>query len=312
MVHRALDVVFQHLLKLIAGLILITVLMGGIGYVIDRTPTVGIRLWAERPVYVPNFSTNHFGSFLWPSAIESNLLTELLATDTFVNHLLVTIDPQSAYWPSERRDSVSSDLRQNIAATPEGEHLYLVTYRTAQIDYGRRVLDRLAVAFGAEVQAIDTETVSAAESALRVQFNSAKQAMDDAIKQAETYRTQHSRPEVDPNYQSLVTQAHTLTDRYLSLQAQLGQVQQSESAVATTQSSWLRVVDAPSVMPKRLISKQSPMLRLGIGSFGATLALEALLVYVIARRDPSIRSVEEVRRQIDMRPLGSAPRVSSR
>jgi hypothetical protein len=312
MAHRALDVVFQHIFKLIAGLILVTVLMGGIGYVIDRTPTVGMRLWAQRPVYTPNFSTDHFTSFLWPSAIECNLLIELLATDTFINHLLVTIDPQSAYWRQELRDSVASDLRQNIAATPEGEHLYLVTYRTARIDYGRRILDRLIVAFGAEIQAIDTETVTSAESAVRVQFNSAKQAMDDAIKQAETYRTQHSRPEADPNYQSLVTQAHTLTDRYLSLQAQLGQVQQSKSAVAAVQSSLVRVADPPSVIPKRLISKQSLMLRLGIGSFGAMLALEALLVYVIARRDPSIRSVEDIRRQIGLRPLGSAPRVSSR
>src|SRR5262249_48510767 len=221
-------------------------------------------------------------------------------------------DPQSAYWRQELRDSVISDLRQNIAATPEGEHLYLVTYRTARIDYGRRILDRLIVAFGAEIQAIDTETVTSSESAGRVQSNNAKQAMDDAIKQAETYRTQHSRPEADPNYQSLVTQAHTLTDRYLSLQAQLGQVQQSKSAVAPVQSSLVRVADPPSVMPKPLISKQSPMLRLGIGSFGATLALEALLVYVIARRDPSIRSVEDVRRQIGLRSLGSAPQVSSR
>jgi hypothetical protein len=312
MVHRALDVVFQHLIKLIVGLILVTVLMGGVGYAIDRTPTVGMRLWAQRPVYTPSFSTNHFASYQWPSAIECSLLRELLATDTFINHLLVTIDPQSAYWRQELRDSVISDLRQNIAATPEGEHLYLVTYRTAQIDYGRRVLGRLIVAFGAEIQAIDTETVTAAESALRGQFNSAKQAMDDAIKQAETYRTQHSRPEADPNYQSLVTQAHTLTDRYLSLQAQLGQVQQSKSAVATSESSLFRIADPPSVMPQRLITKQSLMLRLGIGSFGATLALEALLIYVIARRDPSIRSVEDVRRQIDLRPLGSAPRVGSR
>ena len=310
--HRTLDVAFQHLIKLIAGLILVTLLMGGIGYAIDRTPTVGMRLWAERPVYTPNFSTNHFASYLWPSAIESNLLTELLATDTFINHLLVTIDPQSAYWRQELRDRVISDLRQNIEATPEGEHLYLVTYRTTQIGYGRRVLDRLIVAFGAEIQAIDTETVTSAESAVRVQFNSAKQAMDNAITQAETYRTQHSKPEADPNYQSLVAQAHTLTDRYLSLQAQLGQVQQSESAVATLHSSLFRIADPPSVMPKQLITKQSPMLRLGIGSFAAVLALEALIVYVIARRDPTIRSVEDVRRQVGLRLLGSAPRVGSR
>src|SRR5262249_7613226 len=187
MVHRALDVVFQHLFKLIAALILVTVLMGGIGYAIDRTPTVGVRPWAPRPVYTPNLWTDHFASYLQPSAIECNLLIELLATDTFVNHLLVTIDPQSAYWRQELRDRVISDLRQNIAATPEGEHLYLVTYRTARIDYGRRILDRLIVAFGAEIQAIDTETVTSAESAVRVQFNNAKQAMDDAIKQPQTY-----------------------------------------------------------------------------------------------------------------------------
>lgn len=311
MVHRALDVVFQHLIKLIAVLILVPLLMGGVGYALDRTPTVGVRLWAQRPLYTPNFATDRFSSYLWPSTIEAGLLTELLGTDTFVDRLLVIIDPQSPYWPQEVKDSNVADLRQNIATTTEGEHLFLVTYRTTQLDRGRSVLNNLIIAFGAEMLAIDTGTVSSVESALQIQFKSAKQAMDAAIKQSEMYRSQHANVTADPNYQSLVTQAQSLTDRYLSLQAQIGQIQESKSAVTTLQSSFFHVVDPPAVLPKQIITKQSLTLRLAIGGLGGVFALEALIVYVIARRDPGIRSVEDVRRQIGLKPLGSAPRVSS-
>jgi hypothetical protein len=313
MVHRALDVVFQHIIKLTAGLILVPLLMGGVGYALDSKPTVGMRLWAQRAVYTPNFATDRFSSYLWPSYIEASLLTELLTTDSFASRLLTTIDPQSPSWPQERRNGTIADLRQNIAATPEGEHLFLVTYRTSQVDHGRTMLEKLIVAFSAEMEAIDTGTVSAAESALRNQFNTTKKDMDTAIRQAEAYRSQHpNATNGDPAYQSLVVQAQRLTDRYLSLEAQIGQVQQSESAVSTLNAAFFRVVDPPSVMPRQIITKQSPALRLAVGGLGSAFAVEALIVYVVARRDPSIRSVEEIRRQLGLRSLGSAPPLGSR
>ena len=307
MVHRSLDVVFEHLFKLAVALLLIPLAMGAIGFALDRTPTLGVRLWANRPIFTPNYATDRFSTYLWPSTIESNLLTELLSTDTFANRVLVSLDQDSLNWPPQRRDSVIADLRQNIQATPEGEHLFLITYRTFAIERGRTVLNNIVQAFGAEMAAIDTGTVSAAEKAVQAELNSAKQAMDNAIKQAETYRAQHSRTDVDPAYQTLLTQAQSLTDRYLSLQAQIGQIQQSESAVATLQSSFFRVTDPPAVLPQSIITKQSLTLRLGFGGLGAVLALEALIVYVTAKRVPGIRSPEDARRHLGLRPLGSVP-----
>lgn len=312
MVHRALDVVFQHLIKLAAGLIMVPLLMGGIGYALDRAPTVGVRLWAQHPVYRPSFAPDHFTSYQWPSFIEASLLTELLATDTFVDRLLSTTDPQSLHWSQERRDSVVADLRQNIAATPEGEHLFLITYRTTQIDRGRAILDNLLVAFSAEMEAIDTETVAVAESALKNQYNSAKQALETAIKQAETYRVQHANANADPNYKTLVASAEKFQAEYLTLQAQIAQVQQSKSAVGILKASFFTLIDPPTLLPQPIITKRSPALRLAVGGLAGVLAVEALIVYVIARRDPGIRSIEDVRRRLGIRPLGTAPPVRPR
>lgn len=312
MVHRSLDVVFQHFFKFAAGLLLIPLAMGAIGFAVDRTPTIGVRLWANRPAFTPSLVTDRFASYLSPSTIESNLLAELLQSDTFTNRVMVTLDQRSLNWPAQRRDSFIADLRQNIEATPEGEHLFLVTYRTFSMARGQTILNDIIEAFGAEMEAIDIGTVSAAENAVQTEFNSAKQAMDNSIKQAETYKAQHARTDADPVYQSLVTQAQALTDRYLSLQVQIGQIKQSGAAVASLQSSFFHVTDPPAVLPQPIITKQSLTLRLGLGGLGAVLALEALIVYVIAKRVPGIRSVEDVRRELGLKPLGSVPRVGSR
>lgn len=311
MVHRSLDVLFQHFFKFGASLLLVPLAMGAIGFALDSTPTVGVRLWANRQVFTPSMVNDRTAAYFWPSTVDSDLLTELLNTDSFANRVLMILDPGSLNWPSQRRDGVVADLRQNIEATPEGAHLFLVTYRTRFTERGKTLLKNLITAFGAELESIDAGTVSVAEQAVQTEFTMAKQAMDNAIKQAETYRAQHSKTDTDPAYQSLVTLAQSLTDRYLNLQAQIGQIQQSQSAVATLRTSYFRVVDPPAVLPVQLVTKKSLSLKLGFGALGGLLALEALIVYVVAKRDPGIRSVEDVRRQIGLRPLGSAPRVGS-
>lgn len=311
MVHRSLDVIFQYFFRLGAGVLLVPLALGAIGFGLDSTPTVGIRLWANRQLFAPSIVADHTANFFWPSTAESMLLLELLETDSFANRVLVTLDPDSANWPAQRRDNLIADLRQNVDANAEGAHLFVVTYRTRLVERGKILLTKLVEAFGAEIEAIDAGTVSAAEQAVQTQFTTAKQAMENAIKQAETYRSQHPKTDTDPVYQSMVTQAQSLTDRYLDLQAQIGRIQQSQSAVATLRSSYFRIVDPAAVFQQQIISKKSMMLKLGLGGLGSMLALEGMIVYVVAKRDPRIRSVEDVRRRFGLRPLGSAPRAGS-
>jgi len=130
--------------------------------------------------------------------------------------------------------------------------------------------------------------------------------MNDAVSAAQAYLAQHQSVENDPTYQTLVATAQSKTDSYLALQAQLDQAKGSQTAVFTLQSSFFHVVDQPFVIPLK-IDQHLPAVKYLLFALVGVLSAEALLVYVVARRDPHIRAVQDIRRVGRFRPLGSAP-----
>jgi len=74
MLYRALDVIFQHLLRLIALLLLVPLVAGGVGLVLDHSATVDARIWADRAIFIPAFATDRFDSSDSPADIEAGIL----------------------------------------------------------------------------------------------------------------------------------------------------------------------------------------------------------------------------------------------
>src|SRR5262249_60659024 len=76
--------------------------------------------------------------------------------------------------------------------------------------------------------------------------------------------------------------------------------------VSVMQSSFFHVVDRPFVVPLTL-DQHAPAVKFALYALIAIVAAEALFVYVIARRDPRIRSVQDIRGAAGLKPLGSVP-----
>jgi hypothetical protein len=311
MLHRALDVVFQYLFRLIALLVAVPLAVAGIGFALDHSQTVQARVWAERPIYTPKFATDRFTSGDAPADIESGILRELLTTSKFDAAVLTRVDGHYPDWDLDRQDGADADLQQRVTVTTEGSHLFTVSYKTTQPDRGRVIVDAIIAAFGHEVETIDADQVSVTQAALQAQVDAAKRDMDDAVRQAQTYQLQHHAGLNDPSYDTLLAQAQSKTDRYLSLQGEISQAQGSQTAVSTLQSSFFHVVDQPFVKPFQL-DTHSPAVKYAIYSVIGILGAEALFVYVIGRRDPRIRSVHDIRAAGAFKPLGTAPELGRR
>src|SRR5262249_49186514 len=71
MLPRALDVIFQHVLRLIAAIVVVPLAVGAVGYVVDHSVTVEARIWADRPLFTPTFATDRFNSSDSPADIEA-------------------------------------------------------------------------------------------------------------------------------------------------------------------------------------------------------------------------------------------------
>jgi H+/Cl- antiporter ClcA len=76
--------------------------------------------------------------------------------------------------------------------------------------------------------------------------------------------------------------------------------------VAVLQSSFFHVVDQPFVLPFKL-DQHTPAVKYALFALVGIVGAVALYVYVVARRDPRIRSVQDVTRTGRFKPLGTAP-----
>jgi hypothetical protein len=306
MLYRALDVIFQHLFRLIAVLLVVPLVAGGVGLALDHASTVEVRIWADKPIFTPEFATDRFTSGDSPADIESGILRELIGTSQFTTEVLTAVDFSYPNWSSDQQNSAEADLQTNVTVTTEGSHLFTLDYKTTNTARGRQVVNAIIAAFGRQVQALDTTQVSVTQTALQGQVDAAYRDMNDAVQAAQRYLAQHQSVANDPSYQTLVAQAQSKTDSYLAAQAQLDEAKGAQTAVFTLQASFFHVVDQPFVVPLK-IDQHLPAVKYLLFALVGVLAAETLLVYVVARRDPHIRAVQDIRRVGKFRPLGSAP-----
>src|SRR5262245_26591243 len=140
MLYRALDVIFQHLVRLIALLVVVPVAAVGAGLALDHSSTVEARIWADKPIFTPAFATDRFASTDPPALIEAGLLSELIGTTQFVAEVLTAVDTRYPGWSADQQIRAEADLQTNVTATSQGTHLFLLDYRTPDTTRGRRII----------------------------------------------------------------------------------------------------------------------------------------------------------------------------
>jgi hypothetical protein len=306
MLHRALDVIFQHAIRLVAAIVVVPLAVGAAGFAIDHAVTVEARVWADRPLFTPTFATDRFDSFDSPADIEAGIVGELVKTSGFASEVLTRVDADYPYWSAERQIGAEDELQRDLTVNSDGTHLFVITYRTTNPDRGKAIVGAVIATFGRDVQAIDTHQVSVTQTAIESQLDSAQRDMNDAVRQAQNYLSSHKSVANDPDYQALIGQAQSKTDHYLSLQAQVDEIKGSQTAVSVLQSSFFHIVDQPFVVPFTL-DQHTPAVKFAIYALVGTVAAVTLYIYLTCRRDPRIRSVQDVRRAGRFKPLGSAP-----
>jgi uncharacterized protein involved in exopolysaccharide biosynthesis len=133
--------------------------------------------------------------------------------------------------------------------------------------------------------------------------------METAIQALNDYVQVHAadRPDelaADSRFISLSADASTRTDAYLSVLARYDEAQQARLGVDPLASAVVRVIDPPTIKPFTF-SYKSPAVKAALYAGAAIGALELALVYLLARRDPRLRSGEEIAHRFRIRFLGS-------
>jgi hypothetical protein len=309
--RRLLDVFFQYLAKLLAVLVAAPLLVGGAMLAIDRSEQVTTRVWADRLVALKDVPAINDFSNGTPADGSAALMQELLSTNWFVDEVLADAVPGYAKEQASRRQAARDDLRANLKVTSEGQNVVVLTYKTTQPDYGVKLLGSVLGNFNEAVSSIQTQQASTTGQLADDQLQTARAAMQQAIGQLDAYIQRAGLdPEslhTDPTYQSLTTMVEQRTDQYNNLVSVSEQSKQTQSAIPDLQKAVFRVVDPPAVSSRALDTKSSSF-RFGSLALVGVAGAEFLLVYVLAMRDPRVRSIDDLPvRELKVLDLGRSP-----
>src|SRR5256885_12361650 len=147
MLHRALDVIFQYVIRLIAAIVVVPLAVGALGFAVDHSVVVEARVWADKPLFTPTFATDRFDSFNSPAEIEAGMVQELVNTSGFASEVLTQVDRDYPYWSADHQISAEGDLQHNLAVSADGTHPFTITYPTTNPNPGRTLLTPGVAAF---------------------------------------------------------------------------------------------------------------------------------------------------------------------
>lgn len=320
MVRRALDVLFQHLGRLLAGIVLIPMVVGGAALVFTRADVVSAKLWTDKSAVSGDAGTSRdptaadFDPSLTPAQRQAAVLAELVQTNSFMNRAFQA-QPAAGAIPRRDRQPLQQAVRAGFTATALGTNVLELAFTTPRAAEGVALMRSIISAYGQTLADLQAKQAAAAASAVEKQLDGARQSMDDAVNKAQAYAANHHLSTLtateDPDYASLATDAQTKTNAYLGLVDQYREEVDAQQAATSAVAALYHVMDPPGATPQPLTSR-SPAVRAALYGLLAVLALEVGFVYNSARRDPRIRTGTEVARALGVRALGAVPLPKSR
>jgi hypothetical protein len=311
--HRLLDVLFQYLGRMAIGLVLLPLLVGALFYATDRSQTLTVRLWAEYPIYLSSASLSKEFSGVSPAAGGQTLAAELLASDSFLDQVLGQAGSGFKRESSDQRGADRALVRARLKFTAPGPNLLVMSYTSDDARAATRFLEAFISALGDSVVSIQTAQAAEMVSTVVSRLPGAQMAMQDALASVQSYGAGETPTQLarDPRYQTLVADAQAKTGYYISLEDLSHQAQLLKDEIPRSRNAMLRILDPPRADPKA-IDLKSPAIRNSLLALVAVVAIEAMLLYVLAVRDPRVRGGSEIRAQIGIPFLGSTPRIAAR
>jgi uncharacterized protein involved in exopolysaccharide biosynthesis len=335
---RLVETFFRHRLLLLGPVAF--VMLATVGWVIVQPPTydASVRLWVERQTLVPDPNSN---PYLTPAQEQSGVLTELVGTRYFAvkvgkrstladsirsaaskgqgglrTHLLRAVGLAGAGGPlsdSQVDDQVATIIQSGTIVLPTGPEIITVTFRGGNPDMAALVAQAIVDQFMDETLANQHVQADAAVAFYSSQVKQSQsdvsgsdKAVDDYLLANPGQRGANAIP--DARMLQLKRDDDAAHQRLQAVQDKLDQARLNRVAVDQSGVNGLRVLD-------RALPPTSPssVKRVALEAAGVGLVLGLLIVVagvlVLTWMDSTIRRPQEVEAILDLRPVGSVPRV---
>lgn len=336
---RLVETFFRHRMLLLAPMALVAI--ASLGWVVTQPPSydASVRIWTQRQTLVPDPNGN---PYLSPAQEQAAVLTELISTKYFcakvgkrtplagvarfhLEHasggtrqkLLSLVGLGSSRGPvtdSQVDDLVFTTISASTLILPSGPEIIAITYRDTDPQMAATIAQAIADQFIDETLSNQRVQADAALTFYTGQLQQARsdtatadKAMDDYIAANTAQRSANASP--DARLSQLKHDDDAAHARLASVQDKLDQARLDRAALNQPGVDGIRVLDRAEP-PSRASSTRKTIFT----AVGVTVALVLLILVVgvlaLTWVDSTIRRPEEVETVLDLRPVGSVPRVS--
>lgn len=339
---RLLETFFRHRLLLLGPVAL--VMAGAVGWVLIQPPTydASVRIWAERQTLVPDPNSN---PYLTPAQEQAGVLTELLSTKYFdakvgkrsrladairngaassQNGIMARLTQAPgralgrASSPGELSnsqvdDEVAAAILSRTIVIPTGPEVITLTFRAGSPDLAAVVAQAIADQYLEETLSNQRVQADAAVAFYTSQLKQSQadlsvsdKAVDDYLLANPNQRGVNAIP--DARLVQLRRDDDAAHQRLLTVQDKLDQARLNRVALDQTGVNGLRILDRAEQPTSPSSIKKVALEATGVGLVLATLIV-VVGVLVLTWMDSTIRRPQEVEDVLDLRPVGSVPRV---
>jgi hypothetical protein len=312
--RRLLDVLFQHLRWMLVVLVAVPCLLFAATLARGSPEVVTALVRVDLPTFVTDVMPNHPLSRGNPGDAASALVEQLVATTWFADRVVTRVDRTGAgpQTPSEQTKNEIRDLQAHLAAGSRGTSLLILSYTTDSATRGVRVLDALLGDLGDALTSIESQQAASALASANLTLQQAHdelhRALDDVRSYVESVVEAPDQLRQDTRYRTLTSAADAKAAYVQAITDLTEQSRLVSSTLPQVHGVSVHVVDPPRVAPHSLWRGPATA---GLVALGAVGLIELLLAYVVALRDPRLRSVDDVLDRLDAISLVSLPRLRS-
>jgi|GEM_PF-1640398 uncharacterized protein involved in exopolysaccharide biosynthesis len=306
----------------------------GAGYAIDQRQvlyqSVG-TVWADKPAYL-DIASQDWNQWNTPAQNQASNVQEFLQTNSFALEVLNQTDLRANLTTQRQAQQTLTNLRTRVSITAAGTHLLAISYSDEQPKVAQQVVQAIIDTFDKEVLSSATSqnsvalafyqkklqdvTATAANStaALRTyleahpeltQGTNATQAQVSQLVANASFAAQH------PELVKLIQDQQTATDQQSKYQAQVDQIQFSQSSEAVGTGQSFRIMDPPAFPTSALSSKKKLVLEIGI-AVGAAVGFVVGGVVLLTALDTTLRSATVAADRLELPVLVMVPLLNER
>ena len=333
---RFMETFYRHRKLLVPPVVVVFVLAVGWVLIQPRSYDASVRLWAERGglVSVPDDNT-----WLTIAQVEAGVLDELLATKYFcvkVSHLgplrdyiraeaqrppstLTKIEAKvglASYGPvseSQLDELAFRVISSSTTVVPAGAEVVTITFQSNNPVVAAKMAQAIADQFLEETLSSRRLQLDASIAFYTNQLKTAQAdvaAADKAVNDYLGVHPEYRAPTAVPDARLAQLRrdddaAHQSTN---DIQKTLDQSNISRSALSLTGVNGLRVMDPAEIPTKASSIRKTALVAAGVAT-GLGLLIVVVGVLVLTLADGTVRQPEEVQQLLDLRPVGTVPKL---